>query len=199
MDDDRDVYIAGVTSSTDFPTRSPFQAEMGSTYDAFIMKIDFDLEGTPVRTVAYASYLGGDSSDYCYDIALDSSRNIYLTGDTSSSNFPGTSTSAIQSTKSSGTDAFIARISDSGGTPSAPEINVVPASHDFNQVAVGASSPPLQVTLSNIGTDDLSISSIALETGSDYTVSAGGASPCSDLSPRGHHHGHLGQCRHHIQ
>jgi uncharacterized protein (TIGR03437 family) len=41
-------------------------------------------------TLAYATYLGGDGADIIHAIAIDASNNVYLTGETLSSNFPVT-------------------------------------------------------------------------------------------------------------
>jgi hypothetical protein len=40
--------------------------------------------------LAYATYLGGDGADIIHAMAIDASNNIYLTGETFSSNFPVT-------------------------------------------------------------------------------------------------------------
>jgi hypothetical protein len=62
--------------------------------------------------LVYSTYLGGTSGEYGYAIALDSAGNAYLTGDTSSTDFPGTN--KIQSTNGGGLDVFVAKINASG-------------------------------------------------------------------------------------
>src|SRR5262249_57351392 len=57
----------------------------------------------------YSTYLGGSSVDSGLGIALDSSGNAYVTGQTTSTNFP-TTTGAYQTTQGGGTDAFVTKI-----------------------------------------------------------------------------------------
>ena len=89
------AYVAGETTSSDFPTTTgsyqpKYGGDNGSGYqgvvgDAFVTKLN------PTGTkVIYSTYLGGSSGDAAYGIALDASGNAYLTGATSSSDFPVT-------------------------------------------------------------------------------------------------------------
>jgi hypothetical protein len=80
------AYVTGVTYSTNFPTASPFQSSCrgGSTSaDAFVARLN-----APGSALVYSSYLGGSGVDYGYGIAVDSSGNAYVTGETSSTDFP---------------------------------------------------------------------------------------------------------------
>ncbi len=88
------------------------QAATGNT-NAFFAKINPTLSGT--ASVVYASYLGGTGGlgDGASGIALDGSGNAYLTGYTSSSNFP-TTAGAFQKTYGGGyLDAFVAKFNPS--------------------------------------------------------------------------------------
>ena len=80
------AYVTGQTSSTDFPTASPLQGFGGST-DAFVSVID-----PATNVLVFSTYLGGsgDEDQFFASIALDSSKNVYVTGDTDSGN--GTTT-----------------------------------------------------------------------------------------------------------
>jgi uncharacterized protein (TIGR03437 family) len=79
------AYVAGWTSSVNFPTASPLQAgNAGGTYDAFVAKL------SPSGTVLYSTYLGGNGWDFAFGIAVDASGNAYVAGSTHSTNFPAT-------------------------------------------------------------------------------------------------------------
>jgi hypothetical protein len=79
------AYVAGYTYSTDFPvTAGAVQAAIGGDCDAFLFKL------SPMGDLLlYATYLGGSGADTASGVALDPSGNVYLSGWTLSSNFPG--------------------------------------------------------------------------------------------------------------
>ncbi|MGD2089016.1 MAG: SBBP repeat-containing protein [Candidatus Aminicenantes bacterium] len=80
------VYVTGTTRSTDFPTRNSFQKDQGGS-DAFVTQLDTAKSGS--SSLLYSTYLGGESSDKGYGIAVDTgSGYICLTGITESPNFP---------------------------------------------------------------------------------------------------------------
>ncbi|HVZ33040.1 MAG TPA: SBBP repeat-containing protein, partial [Polyangiaceae bacterium] len=112
VDSSGNAVIVGVTASTDFPTQSPYQAANAGGYDAFVTKLN-----AAGNALLFSTYLGGSSSEVSsafsqYDVALDSSENIYLTGATSSTNFP--TASAYQSSSAGGNDAFLSKFSSAG-------------------------------------------------------------------------------------
>jgi uncharacterized repeat protein (TIGR01451 family) len=81
------VYLAGSTSSTNFiTTTGAFQTAYGGgqgTGDGFVTKLSLD-----GQTRLYSTYIGGTGADQIFDMAIDSLRNVYLTGRTQSPNFP---------------------------------------------------------------------------------------------------------------
>ena len=109
------VYVTGETQSDDFPVKNAVQQNFGGELwldgDAFICKLD------PDGKIVYSTYLGGDSEDIGYDIAVDLSGNAYVTGKTISSNFPVVN-AYQQSIKifdySWGSDVFITKIKFDG-------------------------------------------------------------------------------------
>ena len=102
------VYVAGTTGSLNFPTSNPQQPAMGgSSEDAFVAKLN--ASGT---SLLYSTYLGGNGVDKAWDIEVDSSGNAYITGLTSSTNFPTTS-GAFQRT-GGGEKAFVVKLTPSG-------------------------------------------------------------------------------------
>ena len=62
--------------------------------------------------LSYSTYLGGSGGDVAYAIATDASGNIYLAGNTGSTDFP--LTSAFQTTNYGLGDAFIAKLDPTG-------------------------------------------------------------------------------------
>ena len=85
VDNIGDVYIAGGTNSTNFPTANAFQSICHGCSDAFVAK--FNSSGS---ALIYSTYLGGSKSESATGIAADSNGNAYVTGGTSSSDFPTT-------------------------------------------------------------------------------------------------------------
>jgi len=85
VDDDGDIYCSGRTDSVDFPTNQLGRQKQygGGQYDAFFTKLSGG--GT---TLKYSTYLGGSDTDEALAIALDSSGSAYVTGETSSMDFP---------------------------------------------------------------------------------------------------------------
>ena len=108
VDSSGSAYVTGSTSSTDFPTKSPEQpANAGGSLDAFVTKLGPD--GT---TLVYSTYLGGSGTDGGRGIAVDSSGSAYVTGSTSSTDFP---TQNPEQSKSAGDfDAFVTKLSPDG-------------------------------------------------------------------------------------
>jgi hypothetical protein len=85
VDGSGNAYVMGSTTSTDFPTLNPYQGDQGGR-DVFVTRLDPTQSGA--SGLLYSTYLGGGSDDWGYGIAVDSIGNAYVTGDTSSTNFP---------------------------------------------------------------------------------------------------------------
>jgi hypothetical protein len=106
------VYIAGAAPDNFFTT-SPFQAANGGNTDAFVAKLNLSGEW-----LVYSSFLGGSNTDAANAIALDAAGNVVVVGYTT----PSYSTTPpplfplvapLQPSPGGGTDAFVARITDS--------------------------------------------------------------------------------------
>jgi hypothetical protein len=80
------VYIAGDTNSTDFPTKNAFDSTFNGNLNAFVAKLNPNLSGA--SSLVYSSYLSGSQFDGGYGIATDLQGNAYVTGVTFSSDFP---------------------------------------------------------------------------------------------------------------
>ena len=92
MDSAGSVYVTGYTKSIDFPAQKSYQSappakregiSPGQWPSAYVTK--FSPDGS---SLVYSTYLGGNGSDYAYAIAVDSSGNAYMAGQTNSPNFP---------------------------------------------------------------------------------------------------------------
>ena len=109
IDSSGNIYVAGTTSSTNFPVVSSLQSGFGggsgAVSDAFVAKLD-----SSATVQAYASYLGGDSNDFGRGIAVDSSGNAYVVGQTGSGNL--SATLSVTSARPGMLDAFVAKIAD---------------------------------------------------------------------------------------
>jgi hypothetical protein len=117
IDSSGNVYVAGSTASGDsFPlTKDAYQGTFGGgSTDAFFT----ELNSAAAAPAVYSTYLGGSGADSASAIALDLTGNIYLTGQTASTNFP-LSTAPYQNKLAGGTDAFVTEFAAvSSGTSS---------------------------------------------------------------------------------
>lgn len=99
------VYITGVTSSSNFPTLHAYNSTFGGAQDAFVVKLNSTGNG-----LVYSTFIGGNIYVNCKAIALDSNGNAYITGYTSSSNFP--TKNGYQNTFSGTSDGFVVKFSN---------------------------------------------------------------------------------------
>jgi hypothetical protein len=112
VDPSGNAYVTGYTGSSDFPTTpGAFQTTFHSACcaNAFVSKLN-----ASGSALVYSTYLGGNVFDQGSGIAVDASGNAYVSGSTSSSDFP-TTTGAFQTTYGGGnSDAFIAKLNATG-------------------------------------------------------------------------------------
>ncbi|HTF68675.1 MAG TPA: SBBP repeat-containing protein, partial [Edaphobacter sp.] len=102
------AYVTGVTHSANFPTLGAFQTgHAGGGLDAFVCK--FTAAGS---SIVYSTFLGGIGLDTATAIAIDAGGTAYVTGNTTSPDFP--MVSPVQSAKSGSVDAFVAAVNSGG-------------------------------------------------------------------------------------
>jgi hypothetical protein len=86
VDSLNNAYVTGWTSSTNFPLMNPLQGVFGGgQYDAFVTKLN-----PTGSALVYSTYLGGTAADEGEGVAVDGAGNAYVSGTTSSTNFPVT-------------------------------------------------------------------------------------------------------------
>lgn len=103
------LVIAGSTASANFPTASPLDSTLGGSSDAFIAKLD-----SSGSNLLFATFFGGSGSDEARGLTLDSAGNIYVTGNTSSTNLP--TVSAFRTTSAGGQDGFVVKLNPTGSS-----------------------------------------------------------------------------------
>ncbi len=113
LDSIGNIYIAGSTTSPNFPTLRPLQSTAASGTTGFIVKL------SPSGGVIYATYFGGTMGVSSVNgIAVDSANNIYVTGNTTSTDFPHTAGLPASQVSNASTStiagAFFAKISSAG-------------------------------------------------------------------------------------
>lgn len=108
LDSSGNVYVAGYTYSSDFPvTPGAYDTSFNTSgiyADAFVSKLNGDL-----TTLLASTFLGGSKSDYAGSITIDSSGNVYATGNTYSSDFP-TTIGAFDTVFNGNADVFVSKL-----------------------------------------------------------------------------------------
>ena len=109
IDSSGNVIIAGNTSSADLSTRFAYQAAFrGGQQDGFVAKFG------PTGAFLYGTYLGGTALDSINAVAVDSLGNIFVAGETYSSDFP--KTNPYQTVLKGTSDAFLTKIAANGAS-----------------------------------------------------------------------------------
>lgn len=109
-----DAYVTGQTLSVNFPTTAgALQPNNQGLANVFITELN-----PGGSALVYSTYLGGISSDAGESIALDAAGDAYVTGQTSSADFPVTP-GAFQSTcagtcSTANPDAFVTELNAAG-------------------------------------------------------------------------------------
>ncbi len=112
VDANGNTYVTGGTYSPDLPVRSPYQSSLKGAGDAFVAS--FDASGALV----FSTFLGGSSGspfspEQGNAIAIDSQKNTYVAGVTSSVDFP-VSGGVAQSRLAGASDGFVVKINPAG-------------------------------------------------------------------------------------
>jgi hypothetical protein len=122
LDPAGNAYATGYTNSPDFPTASPLQATSGggtcgtppsieACFDAYVVKVN--AEGSQL---IYSTYLGGSGGDYGRGVAVDASGDAYVTGLTTSTDFPVTDGALQIAGGGTSVDAFVTKLDPTGSS-----------------------------------------------------------------------------------
>jgi hypothetical protein len=110
LDSSGNAFIVGATQSPDMPVLNAFQSTYGGYLDYFVAKV------SSAGQLVFSSYLGGSLDDLYPGggtvLAVNSQGNLFVTGYTSSTDFP--TTHAFRTTLGGTPDAFVSKISANG-------------------------------------------------------------------------------------
>ncbi len=118
LDPDRNTYVAGTTTSGDFPTVNALQGANAGGVDFFVAKLN--ASGT---AMVYSTYLGGSSSsfssgEFSPSIAADAAGNAYVAGGSGNTDFPVANayqnSCALNANGGCGADAVLTKIGPTG-------------------------------------------------------------------------------------
>src|SRR3989338_6670718 len=131
LDSSGNVYITGETSLTDYPTVSGYDSSHNGSDDAFVSKLDSTLSSLLAST-----FIGGTADEPSFGITLDNSTNVYITGDTYSTDYP--TVSGYDSSHNGSDDAFVSKLDS---TLSSLSASTFIGSSDFDEsVAIALDS-----------------------------------------------------------
>ncbi len=109
-DQNGNIVYTGFTTGNNIATVGAHQVSIGGLYDAFLVKFN------NIGTLQWCTYIGGANDDFGYDVAVDASNQIYVTGETESSS--GIATIGAHQTVLGGApavaDAFLAKFDTNG-------------------------------------------------------------------------------------
>ncbi len=112
FDSSSNVFVAGYTTSANFPTRiGSYDRIHNGKEDAFVTKLAWDAQSeTPQMSIVASTFVGGSSADYARALTLDESGMVYVAGSTKSANFPVQTGSSFDAVFSKGEDIFLAQL-----------------------------------------------------------------------------------------
>src|SRR4030095_10115899 len=108
------AFVAGTTTSTDFPTPNGFQtsAQAPGTH-AFVTELD-----PAGATIKYSTYLSGSGTDTASGMTLDNKGFVYVVGITDSTDFPTAPSAGTLQATLLGNEAFsVSKVAPPGAGP----------------------------------------------------------------------------------
>ncbi|TAL70121.1 MAG: T9SS type A sorting domain-containing protein [Bacteroidetes bacterium] len=106
------AYITGFTNSNNYPTTSgAFDQSFNGNYDVFVTKLN-----ASGSSLIYSTFIGGSSRDDAYCITVDGTGAAYVTGLTSSNNYPTTTGAYDESSNGGNSDIFVTKLNANGSS-----------------------------------------------------------------------------------
>lgn len=198
---DGTAWVTGITSALQAPGAFPTTANAlpktkqgaGDSVDGFVARVDtrVDTAVSGSGSLRYATLLGGDRDDRPAGISIDQAANVYVTGSTTSGDFP--SEAPFQGEMAGSSDAFVAKIASAESAEGAPVVTAVtprggPTSGGTTVVITGTGFrpgslvrfgetqvPAENITVSGDGTSITAVSPAGDEGRVFVTVANGGA------------------------
>jgi len=179
VDINGNAYVAGQTSSPNFPTANAAQSTPGGSDDAFAFSLNAGGNG-----LVYSTYIGGSGSDIGRAVALDTGGNAYVTGYTISPNFP--TANPLQGSFNGGSyDAFVTKIGNAPipAVPPTPVPSSTPAPPTVTPAPGAATATPIAPTATITVTPAATITATRpITTPTRVPVPVPGASSCAGAS-----------------
>ena len=141
LDAQGNAYVIGNSGSEDWPVSGNAYQSRRKAIGQYVRNVvvtKFDASGTLI----YSTFIGGSTNDYGTGIAVDAAGNAYLTGNTTSSDFPVT-TGAAQSTFKGVTSAYLAILSPDGSALRHSTFYGGSGSSEAQAIALDASGAPV--------------------------------------------------------
>jgi hypothetical protein len=103
------AYVAGETEAVNFPTTAnAFDRTINGALDTFVTKLN-----ATGSALVYSTYLGGSAVEFPSRVAVDASGNLFITGSTSSTNFP-TTAGTFDRTQNGAFDVYLTKLNAAG-------------------------------------------------------------------------------------
>ena len=111
IDSSGNVYVTGVTSSTDLIIKGGFQQTSKAVSGGFVAKLAPD-----GGSVVFSTYLSGSSFDSPNAIALGPGNTVFVAGTTKSTDFPTANPYQATGGGGTGSSGFLTKLAASGGS-----------------------------------------------------------------------------------